>query len=281
MHNIQTFSYHTHTDFSDGHCSAREMVRRAKEIGFTEMGVSDHLIVHKNMRQNQSWQYLHAKDAIHVYNNNFADILDSFKKHCEELRRVAKEENFKVRIGFEVDYFSYDGWEEELKWFLSQLDYDYLHTGNHFFCEENCENVINMAFFKQICTDTGRYKEYIQRHFATMKQAVESGLFKFLAHLDYVRRYGGDVCGADEYMPEKIQVLDALQKTGVAMEISTKGLRKIGDFYPSASVLQEASKRDIAFVVSDDAHKTEELGMDFDKAEETLQKYGISKRLKF
>ncbi|MBQ9270926.1 MAG: PHP domain-containing protein [Alphaproteobacteria bacterium] len=281
MFNTQTYSYHTHTNFSDGHCSVAEMIKRAKQIGYTQMGISDHLIVHKNMRRNQSWQYLREKDSIHVYNNSFSDILERFKRHCAEIRRLAKVENFKVYIGFEVDYFPYNGWEEELKWFLSQLDYDYLHTGNHFFCEENCENIINMAFFKQICTDTERYKEYVQRHFAIMRQAVESGLFKFLAHLDYVRRYGNDICGADDYLPEKMLVLDALQKNNTAMEISTKGLRKIGDFYPSATVLQEAAKRNLTVVISDDAHKTEELGMDFTKAEDIIKKYGFSKRLKF
>ena len=281
MHNTQNFSYHTHTNFSDGHCSLEDMVLQAKKIGFTEMGISDHLIVHKNMHKNKSWTYLCKQKANHVYNSSFANILDSFKRHCEEVRYAAKKYNIKLYIGFEVDYFTYDGWEDELRWFLSQLDYDYLHTGNHFFCEENCENVINMAFFKQTCTDVGRYKEYVARHFDTMKQAVESGLFKFLAHLDYVRRYGTDICGANDFMSEKLQVLDALQKNNTAMEISTKGLRKIGDFYPSASVLDEAAKRDIAFVISDDAHKTEELGMDFEKAEAELKKYGITKRLKF
>lgn len=281
MLNVQSYSYHTHTNFSDGHNSLEEMVYRAKQIGFTEMGISDHLIVHKNMRQNASWQYLRQKDAIHVYNESFKDILESFKRHCEEIRHISKSENFKLYIGFEVDYFNYDGWEEELKCFLSQLDYDYLHTGNHFFCEENCENVINIAFLHQVCSDTSRYQEYVVRHFETMRQAVESKMFKFLAHLDYVRRYGSDVCDGDSYMAEKIRVLDALQKTNTALEISTKGLRKIGDFYPSQSVLAEVSKRNLQMVISDDAHKPEELGADFDKAEAELQKYGLTKRLKF
>lgn len=253
----------------------------AKQIGFTEMGVSDHLIVHKNMKQDVSWPLLKDVNARHVYNDDFKSILEKYKRHCDEIRRVSKQENFKLYVGFEVDYFPYDGWEEELKWFISQLDIDYLHTGNHFFCEEGFEHIINMTFFKQVCPDTSRYAKYVRRHFETMKRAVESKLFKFLAHIDYVRRYGDDVCGVDEYMLEKIQVLDALQKNDVALEISTKGLRKIGDFYPSAPILQAAAKRNLTVVISDDAHKPEELGMDFDKAEDIIKKYGFNKRLKF
>ena len=256
-------------------------MRRAKQIGFTEMGVSDHLIVHKNMKQDISWPLLKDVDAPHVYNVDFKSILEKFKRHCAEIRRVSKQENFKLYVGFEVDYFPYDGWEEEFRWFISQLDVDYLHTGNHFFCEDGFEHIINMMFFKQVCFDSSRYAEYTARHFETMCRAVESGMFKFLAHMDYVRRVGRDVCDDDSFPTEKQRIFDALEETNTALEISTKGLRRLGDFYPSASVLQAAAKRNIAFVISDDAHKPEELGADFDKAEATLQKYGITKRLKF
>ena len=281
MHKIQSFSYHTHTNFSDGRNSLEEMVHHAKQIGFTEMGISDHLIVHKNMKQDISWPLLKEVNAPHVYNDDFKSILEKFKRHCDEIRRVSKQENFKLYVGFEVDYFPYDGWEDELKWFLAQLDYDYLHTGNHFFCEEGFEHIINMTFFKQVCPDKLLYKEYAERHFEAIRRAVESGMFKFLAHMDYIRRVGPEMCDVDSFPAEKQRVLDALEKTNTALEISTKGLRKIGDFYPSASVLQAAAKRNIAFVISDDAHKPEELRADFDKAEAALKKYGITRRLKF
>lgn len=256
-------------------------MQRAKQIGFTEMGVSDHLIVHKNMKQDISWPLLKDVDAPHVYNDDFKSILEKYKRHCDDIRRVSKQENFKLYVGFEVDYFPYDGWEEEFKWFVSQLDIDYLHTGNHFFCEDGFEHIINMMFFKQVCSDPSRYAEYTVRHFEAMRRAVETKMFKFLAHIDYVRRVGPDVCDADSYPAEKLQILEALEKTGTALEISTKGLRRLGDFYPSASVLQAAAERNIAFVISDDAHKPEELGADFDKAEAELKKFGITKRLKF
>lgn len=257
------------------------MVAQAKKIGFTEMGISDHLIVHKNMHQDKSWVYLKDKDAPHVYNNDFKSLVEKFKQHCEHLRRLAKEENFKIYIGFEVDYFPYDGWVDELKWFLSQLDFDYLQTGNHFFCEEGCENIINMTYFKQVCQDTSLYQEYTRRHLEIMKQAVESKMFKFLAHIDYVRKYGPDVYDINKFTTEKAQILDALQTTGTALEVSTKGLRKVGDFYPDETIINAAAERNIQMLISDDAHRVEELGADFDKAEEVLAKYPNVQRLKF
>lgn len=44
---MQNFSYHTHTVFSDGHNTIEEMLDRAEELGWREIGISDHLIVHQ------------------------------------------------------------------------------------------------------------------------------------------------------------------------------------------------------------------------------------------
>lgn len=280
MLKIQPYTYHCHTDFSDGYDELAVMVHHAKEIGFSELGISDHLIVHKNMYQSPSWPDLQQKRASYIYNNDFKSILDKYRRHCEEIRRLSRQENFRLLVGFEVDYFPYDGWEEELKWFVAQLDTDYLHTGNHFFCTENWEQVINMTHSSRICTDKLQNKEYYIRHFQTMEKAVNSRMFKFLAHIDYIRRFADDSYSVDTFRNEKNAVLDALKNTGTAMEISTKGLRRVGDLYPDFSIIQAAGVRDLTVVISDDAHKIEELGENFDKAEEAIKKAGITKRLK-
>lgn len=282
MLKIQSFSYHSHTNFSDGKNTIEEMVRCAKDIGFTELGISDHLIVHKNMQKSPSCKVnpnmLAEPD---VYNTDFKHILQRFQHHCEELRQVAKSENFKLYIGFEVDFFTYDGWLEELKDFLSQLDYDYLINGNHFLFDESGEEIINLTDLPKLYQDSTCYNDFLNRHFKVMAQAVSSKLFNFLAHIDYARKLGDAICSPDAYWNEKMAVLDALQKNDVGIEISTKGLRKIGDFYPSENVLAQIAKRDIAMVVSDDAHKPTELGLDFAAAEKMLQKYGVTRRIKF
>ena len=76
-------------------------------------------------------------------------------------------------------------------------------------------------------------------------------------------------------------IIKSLQDNNVGIEISTKGLRKVNDFYPCRQILQEIAKHNVKVVISDDAHLTSELGMDFEKAEKELGKYGISRRLKF
>ena len=281
MPEIQKFSYHNHTNFSDGKCSLEEMVAQAKKIGFCEMGISDHLIVHKNIEQSPSWPMMYAKSDNHIYQRDFMSHLSEYQKHCEEIRKVSKNENFKLYVGFEVDFFTYDGWLEEFKEFLSQLDYDYLVSGNHFLFDERGEKIFNIHKNIADFISTEEIRELAEQHFVNIRKSIESGLFAFLAHFDYVRKMGEQYCGPSDYINEKSAVLDALQINNVGMEISTKGLRKINDFYPCAEILAGAAKRNIKMLISDDAHKTDELGADFTKAEEKLQKYGITNRLKF
>lgn len=281
MHNVQSFSYHNHTNFSDGRRSLEEMVARAKKIGFSEMGISDHLIIHKNMKQSPSWDMMRSRFASKVYRCDFKSCLSDFQKHCEHVRQVSKKENIKLYVGFEVDFFTYNGWLEELKEFLSQLDYDYLVSGNHFMPDDSGETILNIDCVKGRTESIKDLSEYIVRHFAAMKRSAESGLFSFLAHIDYVRKLGDNICGPSMYIKNKKEVLEALHKNGVGIEVSTKGLRKINDFYPCAQILDEIAEMGIKTVISDDAHELDELGADFDKAEDIIHKHKIVNRLKF
>lgn len=277
---VQNFSYHSHTNFSDGNNTLEEMVAQAKKLGFCELGISDHLCVHKNIRQSKSWPLWEQRGNSHIFKRDFKEILPDFQKHCEHIRKVSAQSGLKLYVGFEVDFFTYSGWFAELQDFLKQLDYDYIITGNHMLFDEKCESLIDLYDMPVFFKDEVSQKELLQRHFETIEKAVKSGVFKFLAHLDYVRRLG-KICSAEKFMPQKLKILDALQCQNRGMEISTKGLRKINDFYPSDEILTEAAKRSIPFVISDDAHAVAELGDRFDLAEAALANHNIQHRIKF
>ena len=270
---VQNFSYHSHTNFSDGYNTLEEMVAQAKKLGFCELGISDHLCVHKNIQQSKSWPLWVQRNNSHIFKKDF-------QKHCEHIRKVSAQSGLKLFVGFEIDFFTYSGWFDELQDFLKQLDYDYVITGNHMLFDENCANLIDLYDMPIFYHDVVLQNELLQRHFETIEKAVKSGVFKFLAHLDYARRLG-NICSAEKFMLKKLKILDALQSQNIGMEISTKGLRKINDFYPSEKILAEAARRNISFVISDDAHAVAELGDRFDLAEIALARHNIQHRIKF
>lgn len=281
MRKQQSFSYHCHTNFSDGKNSIEEMVAKAKAIGFTELGISDHLIVHKNIAKSPSWAAMTKNNEVYIYQRDFKSCLPSFQKHCDDIRKIAKQEKFKVYVGFEVDFFTYNGWLEEFKEFISNLDCDYVISGNHFLFDEKCEIIYNISNdIVDICSNE-QIRDLISKHFNNISKSAECGLFKFIAHLDYVRKTGGVFCNPEDFWAEKMHVLDVIAKNNVGLEISTKGLRKIGDYYPCEQIQREAAKRNISVVISDDAHKIEELGYGFADAEDKLFANNLLNRLVF
>ena len=274
---MQKFSYHCHTDFSDGHNTIDEMLNRAEQLGWEEIGISDHLIVHKNVKQSLSWSRWEKSPNNHVYYSDFKKAADDFCRHKEEVMRTAKGRNIKVRIGAEVDYFVYDGWKEEFNDFCRQTELDYYISGNHFLQPDRGNNILDMKESELLPAE--EIKKLLSFHFDCICQAVESKKFSFIAHIDYARK--NPFCGHNDFVSEKKKLVECLQQNNMATELSTKGLRKIGEFYPTEWLLKEVISKNIALVISDDAHRTEELGFEFDKAEQWLQAHGCEKRWRF
>lgn len=83
---MQNFSYHTHTVFSDGHNTIEEMLDRAEELGWREIGISDHLIVHKNITRSRSFPRWMNSPNNHVYRTGFVAAAEDFARHAENVR---------------------------------------------------------------------------------------------------------------------------------------------------------------------------------------------------
>lgn len=274
---MQKFSYHTHTDFSDGHNTPEEMLQQAADLGWEEIGISDHLIVHKNIRQSFSWPRWERTDKIEIFHADFSEAADGFCRHADHLRKLARRYNLKVRVGAEVDFFDYDGWAEEFAAFRHRVGLDYCISGNHFLPLNNGKQILDAKDSAML--DQNALQAALRLHFATVTAAACSGMFAFIAHLDYLRKI--PQWAEQAFAAEKTAVTAALAKSAVGTELSSKGIRKQGYFYPEENWLKQIIEADIPLVISDDAHRIEELGFEFDKAEALLQQLGCHKRWRF
>lgn len=275
---MQNFSYHTHTIFSDGRNTAEEMVQQAVKCGLSEIGFSEHLVVHKNFRQSPSWPKLEAYHGAHIYRTDFSEAIKAFEVYKAEINRLKSLYPLKIYIGAEVDFFTYDGWLEEFKNFQKQTNLDYYITGNHFLFSEDCEYPIDADELTKHIPNPSQQKEYLQRHFLTINKAAQSGIFDFIAHIDYMRRVSG--CNDENFMPEKELLLQTLAKHNIPAELSTKGLRKNGRCYPAPILLQKMLVLNIPVIISDDAHRCDELCRNFSDAEKLLHNLGYKNRWK-
>lgn len=273
---MQNFSYHTHTNFSDGKNSLEEMLDRAVELGWSEIGISDHLIVHKNIKNSRSWYRWQTEP--HIYHSDFSETYEAYARHVENVRKTAENYPLKVRVGAEVDFFTYSGWSEEFSNLREKLGLDYCISGNHFlFMDDDCENLIDVKDIEFLPLEI--QEEALRRHFKTIGQAAASGFFAFIAHLDYARK--AKICQRGDFSKEKSELIKTLAYYKTATELSTKGLRKGDDFFPDKDMLQEIIANNIKLVISDDAHRVHELGFEFSKAEQTLEILNYKNRWNF
>lgn len=275
---MQKFSYHTHTVFSDGDNSLEEMLAQAVKLGWEAIGISDHMIIHKNIKKNWYFEKVCRQNHAHMIHDDFKEAETVFARNTEFIRKTAKKYPLKVYIGFEVDYFTYNGWEEEFRDFINRIDHDYLLTGNHFFLSDDGLEIEDIYKLLDSYDEKSLklFDEHVHRHFQNIRKAVQSGLFNFLAHLDYVRRI--PFYESAKFTEDCLAVVKALKESGMGCELSTKGLRRIGDYFPQNNILEALIKEQVPLVISDDAHKTSELGYAFDKAENVLKELDCNSR---
>lgn len=262
---IQNFSLHTHTTFSDGKNSISEMVAQAKKLGWRAIGISDHLSIHPTLTKG------------YTYFSSFKEALEPVKKHIAAIRQVGEENpEIKVYAGFEVDYFPIPGWMDEFREFKQKIDVDYLINGNHQVTNEDGTEVYEIYHFQRYGLSEAQNKELFHNHFNNIREAVESGEFTFLAHIDFARWSG--VIDKFDFTNEIKGIVTALKAQKMPTEINTKGKNSIGSFYPARWIIEDLVKNGIPLVISDDAHSVSQLGQYFNEAEDLLAQLSTAKR---
>lgn len=269
---IQSFSYHTHTnsfDSYDGHNSAEEMIKRAEDVGYTEIGISNHLIYHPNLNIDHQMIF-----------NNYDKALDLYKKTIDEIRQAGAKSKIKVLVGFEVDFFPSAEWRNSFEKMLKNFDVDYLIGSNHHIWDKELINVINLyrlsEYKDNLTTET--MQTYLKNHWHNLIDLIDSRYFDFVGHLDVCRVQG--LCTGNDWDEEKLAVIEALAKANQPFELNTSGITKTGKPHPEEWMLKELQKRNVPIVISDDAHSVNHIAAHYETAEKMLAEMNYTNRWK-
>ncbi len=112
-----------------------------------------------------------------------------------------------------------------------------------------------------------------ERYFDLLVHAARSGSFDVMAHPDLVKKFGHRPGFDTRDLFDATAI--ALAAAGVAIEVSTAGLRKpVGEMYPSADFLQACAQAGVPTTLGSDAHRPSEVGFAFDAARDALQTAG-------
>jgi len=229
----------------------------ADERGIAELGVSEH--IHRFTQALQIWE--------HPWWRHWAR--DDVDAYCAFVR-----EETDLRLGIEADYVT--GREDRIARFLEQRDWDYVIGSVHFVRDAAVD--LDGPEWEHVWGRGDSADKVWQRYFETLAEAARSGLYDIMAHPDLVK-----VWGSARPQPERDPrhyyepAVEAMLDAGVAMEVSTAGLRKpVGEIYPSQPFLEMAVDAGIPIALSSDAHVPEQLAFRYEDAVKLLEEVGVN-----
>ena len=226
----------------------------AESAGVGEIGVSEHV-------------YRFA-DALDIWRHPFwvEQATDDLSSYCEFVGSTP------LRLGIEMDFVP--GAEDRIASLIDAHEFDYVVGSVHFVGESAVDHEDYDAW--QANGDPDRVW---RRYFETLAEAARSGLYDILAHPDLIK-YWGDPGRRPEgdlrffYEP----AIEAIAETGVAVEISTAGVRKpVGELYPADAFVEMCVDAGAAFSLSSDAHGPEHIGYEYEPTVERMRGWGIDR----
>jgi len=224
----------------------------AEEAGVAELGVSEH--VYRFSQALDLWRHP-------FWEEQARDDLDAY---CEFVRSTS------LRLGIECDFVA--GREDRTANLLDARDFDYVVGSVHFIRGGAVDHE-----GWDVWDGEGDPDAVWRRYFETLAEAARSGLFDVLAHPDLVKVWGRARPGPARdprfyYEP----AVEAIAETGIAVEVSTAGLRKpVGEIYPDPAFADMCVDAGAVFTLSSDAHVPEQVGYGYERALEFLDRLGI------
>ena len=271
---VQDFSLHTHTVGFDGANSPSDMVMCAKNMGFTSFGISNHFIVHPDIKRARFYPFAESRGYDTIYSTTFDEVIERFQPHYAEFDKVASKWKMRLFRGIEVDFFDTPEWMHGFERALKILKPDYIIGASHFVEYDGmlC-NVHDMAN-----ADDENRDKMVELYWTKVARAADSGMFNWMAHLDLPKKTG---CGRDaRWTDAEARTVDTIARSKTPVEINT-GFNSPDKFepYPSPRILKMVAAANIPVLLSDDAHRAMHIGRNFDKAYELARSCGINRFL--
>jgi histidinol-phosphatase (PHP family) len=225
----------------------------AERVGIAELGVSEH--IHRFQQSLAVWDHPFWREQ----------ALDDIDAYCEFVRQETD-----LRLGLEVDFVP--GREDRTQNLIERCELDYVVGSVHFLGE------LAVDFDRFDIWEASRSPEDVwRRYFETLAAAARSGMFDILAHPDLVKMWGASrPAPAGELRRYYEPALEAIAESGIAVEVSTAGLRKpVAEIYPAPAFIEGVLEAGAPIALSSDAHLPEQVGFGYDLALELLETLGV------
>jgi len=264
--------YHIHPDYSIDAYPARikDYCYRALELGLTEICFTTHLELDPMRKEIENFVVLNG-EKVPVYNQAWVD------QYFAEIERAQKEfrrDGLQVKAGIEVGYCR--GCERDIENIIDNHPFDYVLGSIH------CLNHISISSMK----DSAHYfgsrtlSQVRAEYFSTLREAVVTGLFDAIAHVDLYRRYGFRQFGPEILTIHRgaiEPIFREMARREMGLEINTSSRRRgLEEFHPSREIIALAARSGVKiFTIGSDAHSLEQLGDYLDEAQALLEEFNL------
>jgi histidinol-phosphatase (PHP family) len=250
--------YHMHTHLCRHAIgTATELAARAVELGFTEIGFSEH-----NPMLRDDWDDWHPLQR----------DLETYLEQVEQARRDHSQ--LEIKLALETDYLP--GHEDWIRQLTARAPWDYLIGAVHYVSDSwDLDNPKKISEWK-MRDPWAVWSAYFER----LTQAAESGLFDIIAHADLCKKF----CfyPKQDCTPLFLRLLKAMKVHGLALELNTAGLRKdCREIYPSSQIVKLAFELGLPITFASDAHAPGEVGANFPEAVALAREAGYTQRCRF
>jgi histidinol-phosphatase (PHP family) len=222
--------------------------RRVDEIAFTE-----HMYYFRQAEPFLTHPY---------HRTRVAHDLDDY---CDAILE-AKRQGLPVKLGLELEWIP--GRDAELAELLEPYPWDFL-LGSVHLVDGEAVDMESDPLWARLPVD-----EVWRRYFLELAALARSGLADVLAHPDLVKIFGRRPAAA-EVEAHHDEAAAAFAEAGVAVEVSTAGLRKpVGELYPDLGLLTRCRERGVGATLASDAHVADDVGRDFEAGLDHLRSAG-------
>lgn len=254
---------HNHTHISHGEASAAQMYAAACRAPLEYYGFSEH-------------SPLPPGFSCPLYLGDLAADFPSYVREVLALKETGS--GPQVLLGAELDWIpSNPGWMRD---FAAAYPFDYLIGGLHFL-----ERLAVGSPKNWDCPEEEKFRRYAA-YYREMARMAASGLVDVVAHPDFikVRSYASFQAwlGLPESRALIRETLTVMKKAGVALEISSAGLRKeFEEPYPAPAIMALAAETGVPIAFGSDAHNTTDTVSGFDRLAEYARSFGFTQSLIF
>lgn len=250
---IYTGNLHTHSTFSDGKHSPREIIEAAIAKGFSVIGLSDHSFTH--------------------FDRSYCLKPERLTEYEQTVRALQKEYEGKIKVlfGLELDFFS-DPQEK--------ANCDYFISGVHYVKANGIYHPIDSSAKEtQRCVDEGFSGDKVAFARAYYDSVVTSLKEKplFLAHFDLITKHGVPDQSDPRYVSVALEALDAVIEADIPVEVNTGAMaRGATDWpYPAEFLMRHVAEKNGRVTLGSDCHDCTKLDYAFDIALDALRRNGV------